>query len=213
MRVGAEQGLVMKFTTRAALFLVAAAAIPAAADATVTIDINQVGGDVVATLSGDLNLTGLSLQPNPYSLSAGIEGQSAYIGMGAGGESMAGYLGLSGPLNFGTGGYVPSSSSTGDAFSLNGSGFGPTYVFVPDGYVSGTALSGTTTWSGTTLALLGLAPGQYTFSGPRLDQVIINIAGGVPEPGTWAMMLVGFGAIGFAMRRKRDADAAVALPA
>ena len=29
--------------------------------------------------------------------------------------------------------------------------------------------------------------------------------GAVPEPGTWAMMLLGFGAIGFSMRRRRKA--------
>jgi len=28
-------------------------------------------------------------------------------------------------------------------------------------------------------------------------------AGGVPEPSTWAMMLLGFGGIGMAMRRSR----------
>ena len=32
-----------------------------------------------------------------------------------------------------------------------------------------------------------------------------EIAGAVPEPGTWAMMLMGFGAIGFAMRRRKHA--------
>ncbi|QNN66297.1 PEP-CTERM sorting domain-containing protein [Sphingomonas rhizophila] len=30
--------------------------------------------------------------------------------------------------------------------------------------------------------------------------------GAVPEPGTWAMMLMGFGAIGFGMRRKNNAS-------
>ncbi len=34
-------------------------------------------------------------------------------------------------------------------------------------------------------------------------QVRISQATAVPEPATWGMMLVGFGAIGFAMRRKR----------
>ena len=29
------------------------------------------------------------------------------------------------------------------------------------------------------------------------------VGGGVPEPSTWAMMLLGFGGIGFAMRRRR----------
>ena len=31
------------------------------------------------------------------------------------------------------------------------------------------------------------------------------IPSAVPEPGTWAMMLIGFGAIGFSMRRRRPA--------
>jgi hypothetical protein len=32
----------------------------------------------------------------------------------------------------------------------------------------------------------------------------------VPEPATWAMMLLGFGAIGFSMRRRRSSGVALA---
>ena len=34
----------------------------------------------------------------------------------------------------------------------------------------------------------------------EIDNIAINA---VPEPGTWAMMLLGFGGIGLAMRRRR----------
>jgi PEP-CTERM motif-containing protein len=40
-----------------------------------------------------------------------------------------------------------------------------------------------------------------------LDNITITQA--VPEPATWAMMLLGFGAIGFAMRRRKPAQALV----
>ena len=38
-----------------------------------------------------------------------------------------------------------------------------------------------------------------------VDNVQWSAAAGVPEPGTWAMMLLGFGAIGFALRRRNAA--------
>ena len=37
-----------------------------------------------------------------------------------------------------------------------------------------------------------------------------RLTGAVPEPGTWAMMLIGFGAVGFTIRRQRRAALAVA---
>lgn len=37
----------------------------------------------------------------------------------------------------------------------------------------------------------------------NLVQFVGSEVGAVPEPGTWAMMLLGFGAIGFSMRRRR----------
>jgi choice-of-anchor C domain-containing protein len=44
-------------------------------------------------------------------------------------------------------------------------------------------------------------PSAGNFYGAALDSVSVSAA--VPEPATWALMLVGFGAIGFGMRRRR----------
>lgn len=59
-----------------------------------------------------------------------------------------------------------------------------------------------------TTAEIGLLAGQYTLTimgnagadGQMGGHIDIR---GVPEPATWAMMLLGFGAVGFAMRRRR----------
>lgn len=58
------------------------------------------------------------------------------------------------------------------------------------------------------LFLLNLTDGSVTDKGALQMQLTGLTAGmgmvsGVPEPGTWAMMLVGFGSIGFAMRRRK----------
>jgi PEP-CTERM motif-containing protein len=37
----------------------------------------------------------------------------------------------------------------------------------------------------------------------RVSGTFTYLSSSVPEPGTWAMMLLGFGAVGFAMRRRR----------
>jgi hypothetical protein len=67
---------------------------------------------------------------------------------------------------------------------------------------------------------LGLAPGSYQlrfaevdnagFFNLGVDNVSINATSGVPEPATWAMMLLGFGVVAGAMRsarRKKVVDA------
>jgi hypothetical protein len=50
----------------------------------------------------------------------------------------------------------------------------------------------------TGFAIFGTSPGPA-----YLDDFVINTGAAVPEPSTWAMVLLGFGAIGFAMRRSR----------
>jgi hypothetical protein len=47
----------------------------------------------------------------------------------------------------------------------------------------------------------GTPEGKPPFS--LLDNVTLTAAGAVPEPASWAMMIVGFGAVGTTMRRRR----------
>jgi len=51
-----------------------------------------------------------------------------------------------------------------------------------------------------TLTITGLGRGIGGYSG-----TLTFLPTAVPEPATWAMMLLGFGAVGFAMRRRRTA--------
>lgn len=42
-------------------------------------------------------------------------------------------------------------------------------------------------------------------SGPALDNVAITRVGAIPEPAAWALMIAGFGMVGYAARRRRNA--------
>lgn len=61
------------------------------------------------------------------------------------------------------------------------------------------------TGAGITSATIGGSGSSFSFA---LDNFTFGAAGApvgaVPEPSTWAMMLFGFGAIGYSMRRKRQ---------
>ena len=48
-----------------------------------------------------------------------------------------------------------------------------------------------------------------TYHGSQVDNVVLDIQSAVPEPSTWAMMLLGFGSIGYSMRRRRKSGAMV----
>jgi len=79
--------------------------------------------------------------------------------------------------------------------------FGTTQLFT----ATDSSVFGFTTFSTTAVATGATTDLSFTFrqdpSFFRLDNISVNAA--VPEPGTWAMMLVGFGAIGYSMRRRR----------
>ena len=88
--------------------------------------------------------------------------------------------------------------------------FAPT-LFGSCGLVAGGC--GSVDWSNTpTIFNFGsggsfsLLLGDATFATPgsaRVNGTFTYVSPSVPEPGTWAMMLIGFGAVGFALRRRR----------
>lgn len=56
-----------------------------------------------------------------------------------------------------------------------------------------------------TFAVVGDNPGAYTLS---FSPLIGNAVGAVPEPSTWAMLLLGFGGLGFMAYRRKPSDIA-----
>jgi len=146
---------------------------PAQAGYTVTLE--QVGPDVVATGSGAINLHGLTFSQSgsknpvmlPHTPVAFFEGAAIYTGPTS--SSVDVYGGGSGPMSFGSGSGWSASSGSGDMVGISErySAEGDIYfrlLSVPAGYVSGTALSDTAIYSGTTLAALGVTPGTYVWT-------------------------------------------------
>jgi hypothetical protein len=191
----------------------------APAQAGYVLDLTQEGSDIVAIGSGAIDLAGLSpdtttafsvfsvIQPNVGEIIGGAEIAPAQV-------TVDGYTGLTGPVFFGSGGLTQASSGAGDEeVGIVGT---VDLLFVPAGYVSGAPLSDTATYAGQTFSSLGVTPGRYEWTwGAGADQNFTLITGTalVPEPSTWALMLLGFAGLGLmgyrtAGQRRRIATAA-----
>jgi PEP-CTERM motif len=188
----------MRLMQGAAAAALGLAILGAPADAALVIDVYQNGDNVVATGSGSSDRTELTIIEAVY-LTGTIWPSIGIAAVGGGDANV--YSGPSGPASFGAGGQIDQSSGSGPLFGVNGSGFfDAPALYIPSGYTSGTALSGSSTFDGQTIASLGLTPGTYVYtwgSGADADSLTVNISG-VPEPSTWAMMLLGFAGLGLA---------------
>ena len=94
------------------------------------------------------------------------------------------------------GDYVLGGSIAGLSFSIGGtdgaSGTNP-----------GTLLSYNFTATSTS-HLLSFDESSQSAASPIIDNIVIStVSGAVPEPSSWAMLLAGFGMVGFAARRRR----------
>jgi hypothetical protein len=177
------------------------------ANADELINITQSGGNVDVTATGSLNLTGATFDHfQLYSTGIIPGGSNWYIALGTT-PGMNWYQLTSVTLPYGTSGnYFTSAITSGDAFSIWGYGGGTPLVGVPTGYTSGTPISATMELPGETIAGLTLIPGTYTFTIPNATITLEISSSTVPEPSTWALMLSGFAALGFAgYRRLRKA--------
>ncbi|HTE88801.1 MAG TPA: hypothetical protein VK639_07615 [Terriglobales bacterium] len=138
------------------------------AQAGYTVTLQQVGPDVVATGSGAIDLTGLTFSQS-FSINPGINPHwrsaqgASFILTGPTSSSINFYFGATGPTSFGGGHERSASSGSGDMVGITADFWGDAHVIVPTGYVSGTALSDTATYSGKTFAQLGVTPGTYVW--------------------------------------------------
>jgi hypothetical protein len=176
------------------------AALSAPAHAAYVIDLRQVGDDLVATGSGSIDLAGLRYNSSSNAIPALAPGQD-FLHIGAEGNVNI-FTGLSGPTELGTvfPATYPATSANGETVGLQK---GPT-IDLPTGYKSGTPLgTSTAVFGGASLTNEGIAPGTYVWTwGQGADADSLTINAGVPEPATWAMMILGVAMIGFALRRR-----------
>lgn len=140
----------------------------------VVITCQESGPNVVCTVSGSANLTGLGFGGPIGEPSRLINPSLPSIVLGSGGLEI--YSGMSSVNTFGSGTDTIASSFAGDAVGFSGSS-----LTLPIGYVTGASLSGTATWNTTSFATLGITLGTHTGTwgaGPN-QRLTLNV---VPEP-------------------------------
>jgi hypothetical protein len=181
------------FRTLTAALVAIGLSIASEAEAAYTVTLSQVGNDVVANGSGTLNLASFS---SPGSAGGGgyVAASAGAIGIGPAGGSNPedAYTGaIAGPTNYGAGGGFSASAGSGNLVEMNHT---TQYIYVYQGYVSGSPLSSSSTFTGSTIASLGLTPGTYTWtwgSGGNADSftlIIGSVQNSIPTLNEWSLI-------------------------
>jgi hypothetical protein len=171
------------------------------ASAAVTMNFVETVTGVTATFNGSLDLTGLT--------SFGIGGGEPNIQPDIGRfvfnieliHNSSLYSTSAVPASFGSGGLTVTTTNSGHVFGITPLTPTEAFVFVPVGYVSGSPLSGTATFSGATLASLGIGSGPFVTTFGNGDTITI-MATTIPEPSAFALVFTGLGMLGLVARRR-----------
>jgi len=164
----------------------------------------QVGADVVTSASGFVNTSALS---NAGSASGsgrffGTIGDGSVFEVGPSSNYDV-WSGLTGSKVFGTSSQYFADINTGTVAGIGT--FGTTSLYLPQSYTSGSSISGTSTYSGKTLADLGMTVGTYNWtwgSGATAGSARLTISA-VPEPSTYALATIATGVMAYLARRRK----------
>jgi len=165
------------------------------AQAAVTINFVESGGDVVATSSGTLITTGL---PNPsqlvttggYLAGTGFDANWLCVLLVGTDLVQADTRSLTNWANdntdvCSTGGRYLATSGSGNFVGVGSRNGNTDVIYLPHNYVSGSPIAGTSTWAGATFASLGLVPGTYFYtfgSAETEDSITVNIGPVIGPP-------------------------------
>ena len=202
---------------RRAIFVAMALVMVTAAgrvQAATIIDANEMGGGVFISGAGTLDISSLTQDTTlTAATSPFLNPRVGVLRVGPGSPAPAPADGYEGGISggdsffFGPGDIFRGGVGTGDVF-------GPSahILIVPDGYTSGSFLSGTATFAGETFASLGLTQGTYIWSwgtGGNADSLTLNIGqtATIPEPST-CVGLISLGLVGAGVQRRRRNRAA-----
>jgi hypothetical protein len=200
----------------AALLALSAVSAPSA-QAAYVITFQKVGSDVVETGSGSLDLADLSVGNFGIARDASVDPLQGRVFSGVFTDTNT-WFGEFEPesiVGFGSKFTTKASSTSGGPVGFVSGVADLTALIFPAGYVSNAPLSDSSTYLDATIASLGLTPGEHVWnwgSGEHADTFTIDVVGAspVPEPSTWAMMLIGFAGLGYAVLRRKRAACAIA---
>jgi hypothetical protein len=173
------------------------------------VTLEEVGSNVVATGSGQIDLTGLTFVPSNLSGVGNIDPSIGGVGVGAGNVDLYGGV-PSTPASFGSGVLTEPSNTSGGLVGFDAMAG---TLLVPKGYVSDALLlASSSIYDSATFASIGATPGTYTWTwGRGADQSFTLDIGQTPLPATLPLFATGIGGLGLlGWRRRRKASAVTA---